>query len=153
MKAFSVPEVKPFMAGLLQGSLFADWELRQAELGLACRITLQGAANMEYLTEHDTAFLHWPEIQPKIRGLIQGGRTPSFMRLTLAYPADALPDANREWIDAFLLNLTFEKGRLTLVSGIAANAFSMDKEPDRLWDAFLPAYFAAHSVLLTEEVV
>ena len=67
MKAFSVPEVKPFMAGLLQGSLFADWELRQAELGLACRITLQGAANMEYLTEHDTAFLHWPEIQPKIR--------------------------------------------------------------------------------------
>ena len=42
---------------------------------------------------------------------------------------------------------------LALVSGIAANAFSMDKEPDRLWDAFLPAYFAAHSVLLTEEAV
>lgn len=154
MRSFSVTEIKPFMAGLLQGDLFTDWELRQAELGLACRITLQGNTNKDYFPDHTEEFLRWPDIQPRIRGLIQGGRTPSFMRLTLAYSGDQLSsDARRDWIDGFLLNLQYEKGILTLISCLAANTFSMDKDPERLWDAFIPGYFAKHSIFLQEDTV
>lgn len=151
MKAFTVTDVKSFMNGLLQGDLFSSWELRQAELGLACRITLQGAANRDYFPEREAEYLQWPEIQPKIKGLIQGGHTPSFMHLTLAYPREQFPEGNQDWIDAFLLNLSYEKKVLTLITGVAANTFSMNRDPERLWDAFIPKYFSERSIMLSED--
>lgn len=169
MKAFSVPEIKPFMAGLLQGQLFYGWQLRNAELGLISRIQIDGNLNADYWTEeerqkHPSPYLLWDEIQPKIRSLIQGGHTPSYMNITLAIPPARVPDIARDFIEAFLLNIRFDtanhpelaaasdsaksSGTLMLVTGLAAKSFTMDKTPERLWDEKIPAYFKAHNVML-----
>lgn len=169
MKAFSVPEVKPFMAGLLQGKLFHGWELRSAELGLMSRIEIQGGINGDYWTEEEkqsrtSPYLLWDEIQPKIRSLIQGGHTPSFMNITLAVPPSRVPDIAQDFVESFLINIRFEtgsrsdisappapksaSGTLIIVTGISARSFSMDKTPERLWDEKVPVYFKAHQILL-----
>ncbi|MCI8633761.1 MAG: hypothetical protein HFE64_09830 [Lachnospiraceae bacterium] len=169
MKAFSVPEIKPFMAGLLQGPLFYGWQLRSAELGLISRIQIDGNLNADYWTEeekqkHPSPYLLWDEIQPKIRALIQGGHTPSYMNITLAISPARVPDIARDFIEAFLLNIRFDtathpeltaapnkaqsSGTLMLVTGLAAKSFTMDKTPERLWDEKIPTYFKAHGVML-----
>lgn len=174
MKAFSVPEVKPFMAGLLQGQLFHGWELRSAELGLLSRIEIQGSVNPDYLTEEEkknrtSPYLLWDEIQPKVRALIQGGHTPSYMNITLAMPPSRVPDIAQDFVESFLINIRFDtgshpeisgqpaaqpalhsksSGSLLLVTGMSARSFSMDKTPERLWDEKIPAYFKAHKILI-----
>lgn len=177
MKAFSVPEVKPFMAGLLQGKLFHGWELRSAELGLMSRIEIQGSINSDYWTEEEKKrrtcpYLLWDEIQPKIRSLIQGGHTPSYMNITLAVPPSRVPDIVQDFVESFLINIRFEtgsrpdeampaasapapvsgqkpgSGTLIIVTGLSTKSFTMDKTPERLWDEKVPAYFKAHQILL-----
>lgn len=155
MKAFSVPEVKPFMTGLLSGDLFRGWELRNAELGLLSRIEIQGSINSDYWTDEEkknrtSPYLLWDEIQPKVRGLIQGGHTPSFMNITLAVPPSRVPDIAQDFVESFLINIRFEKGVLNLVTGVATKSFTMDKTPEHLWDEKVPVYFKAHQVLLTQ---
>lgn len=172
MKAFSVPEVKPFMAGLLQGQLFHGWELRSAELGLMSRIEIQGNINSDYFTEEEkqrrtSPYLLWDEIQPKIRALIQGGHTPSYMNITLAVSPSRVPDIAQDFVESFLINIRFDtgshpelqaapaavsgaknSGTLILVTGLSTKSFSMDKTPERLWDEKIPAYFKAHKILI-----
>lgn len=170
MKAFSVPEIKPFMAGLLQGQLFYGWQLRSAELGLMSRFQIEGNLNSDYWTEeekqkHPSPYLLWEEIQPKIRSLIQGGHTPSYMNITLAIAPTRVPDIAQDFVEAFLLNIRFDtashpeltgnpaaksqsSGTLMLVTGLAAKTFTLDKTPERLWDEKIPAYFKAHQILL-----
>lgn len=155
MKAFSVPEVKPFMAGLLQGQLFHGWQLRGAALGLISRIEIEGNVNSDYLTDEEkktrtSPYLLWEEIQPKIRGLIQGGHTPSSLNIILAVSPERVPDIAAPFVDSFLLNIRFEAGKLTLVTGLSTNTFSMDKTPEHLWDEKIPVYMKAHQILLTE---
>lgn len=155
MKAFSVPEVKPFMAGLLQGQLFHGWQLRNAELGLMSRIEIGGSLNSDYWTDEEKKartcpYLLWDEIQPKVRGLIQGGHTPSYLTITLAVSPERVPDIAASFVESFLLNIRFEAGKLTLVTGLSTNTFSMDKTPEHLWDEKIPVYMKAHQILLTE---
>ena len=157
MKAFSVPEVKPFMAGLLKGSLFHGWQLRSAELGLMSRIEIQGSINSAYWTEEEkkkrtSPYLLWDEIQPKICALVQGDHTPSFMNITLAVPPSRVPDIAQDFVESFLINIRFEKGVLTLITGVAAKSFTMDKTPEHLWDEKVPVYFKAYQILLSKEV-
>lgn len=143
------------MAGLLSGRLFHGWELRSAELGLMSRIEIQGSLNSDYWTEDEkkgrtSPYLLWDEIQPKVRSLIQGGHTPSYMNITLAVLPTRVPDIAQDFIESFLINIRFEKGALTLITGIATKSFTMDKTPERLWDEKVPVYFKAHQIALMQ---
>ena len=160
MQAFSIPEIKSFMAELLRGRLFHGWELRVAELGLMSRIEIQGSLNGDYWSEEErrqrtSPYLLWDEIQPKICVLIQGGQTPSYMNITLALPASRLPDVAGETIESFLVNIRYEshaaetsKPVLTIITGLSVKSFSLDKTPERLCDEKVSAYFKSRQIAL-----
>lgn len=150
MRAFRVEEIKPFMSGLLSGHLFDEWQFRGAELGLECKITLQQGVERAFIGETDRDFLIWPEIQPKIYMLIKGDKTPAYIRIALSLAPDLVPDGNRDWIEAYTVNIQYEKGVLSVTTGISDKTFSADKEPMRIWDLYIPEYFRKYNITLTE---
>ncbi len=150
MKSFTVSNIKPFMAGLLSGDLFSEWQFRGAELSVECKISFSPLAEHTYLPEHESDYLLWPEIQEKLFALIRGRQTPALLHLALAYPKELVPDAARDFIDAFTLNIQYEKGVLLLITAESDKAFSLDKEPGRIWDAYLPLLLSRKGVELSE---
>jgi len=164
MKAFTVTDIKVFMSGLLSGNLFQGWELRSLEAGLKYHLAISGKVNRAYLTEQESAaltsdYLLWDELQPKVRALIAGGHTPTTLTLVLAAPASLTSALPQESIEAFALNLKYEsvdasgqkaKPALTLITGVSAKGFSLDKTPERAWDELLPTYFASHGISISE---
>ena len=162
MKAFIVSDIRSFMSGLLSGNLFSGWELRAVDLGLAVRFHLDGKRNLSYLPENEreglSEYILWEEIQPKVRMLIQGGRTPSFMSLTMAIPPERLKDVSSDTVESYQLNVRFEPvqesgkagTRLLLVTGVANRTFSLDKNPERVWDSKVPEYFTKKGLPLQE---
>lgn len=163
MKTFTVTDVKPFMAGLLAGDLFAGWELRSLELSVLTYIEIDGRLNENYLTDEEkdnrtSSFILWDEIQQKVRALIAGGRTPSVMNLSLAYPAARESLSLSDSVTP-QLNIRFtsrmQEGKpvqnLTLYTAMSYATFSLDKTPERLWEEFVPTYFRGKNILLMEE--
>ena len=108
MKAFLISDIKVFMSGLLSGSLFKDWEFRSLDMGLLVRIHLDGKRNLTYLPEEQrdgqSEYIKWDEIQSKVRMLIQGGNTPSFMNLTMAIPPQRMKDIISDVVESYQLN-------------------------------------------------
>ena len=163
MKAFTVTDVKPFMAGLLTGDLFSSWELRNLELSVLSHIEIDGAVNESYLTEEEkqtrkSSFLLWEEVQQKVRSLIAGGRTPSSLKITFACPMAVkvleLPEGCMPQLNVRFA-AKYEEGKvlqsLTLYTAMSFATFSLDKTPERLWEEFVPTYFRGKNILLMEE--
>ena len=163
MKAFIVTDIRTFMAGLLNGTLFKSWEFRSLEAGLISHVSIDGKINRPYLTEEERNarqgnYLLWDEIQPKVKMLIQGGHTPSSLSLTMAIPPERITDAPADSVESYQLNIRFEttdesgnaRTRLMLVTGVSTKTFSMDKTPDRVWDQKVPEYFRIKGLLLVE---
>lgn len=150
MKAFEVGNIKEFMSELLAGSLFDDWEFRGAALGLETEIEIGAPANHAYLTDYEGDYLPWPLLKDKVYGLIKGKTRPSKLRLSLAIAPDKVPDGAFASIEAYVLNIQYEGGTITLVTAISEKAFSLDKEPTRIWDAYLPDYLADRNIELSE---
>lgn len=164
MKAFNVPEIKPFMQGLLSGNLFTAWQLRSLTLSVLTRIELDGAINGEYLTEEERKartcpYILWEEIQPKVRTLIAGGHTPTQMDIILAMDPAKVKDMNAEQVESLHLTIHYEtvheeggktSQKLTLVTGTSMKTFTLDKTPERTWDEAVPRFFQAKGILITE---
>ncbi len=163
MKAFTVTDVKPFMAGLLTGDLFSSWQLRSLELSVLSHIEIDGAINENYLSEEEkqnrqSPFLLWDEIQQKVRALIAGGRTPSSLKISLAFPdASRILELPEGWTPQLNIRFSarYEEGKalqsLTLYTAMSSTTFSLDKTPERLWEEFVPTYFRGKNILLMEE--
>lgn len=156
MKSFQLTEVKPFMAGLLSGDTFHDFLFSGAELGLNCRISFDGKPNAEFLEEEvpegaaPREFLRWDEVQDKLYDLIRGKKAPTFLKISLLFPPEKLPEAQRDWINGFVLNISYDKSGITLVTAVSSKSFATDREPDRIWDATLPKCLQQKGFTLTE---
>ncbi|MBO4886847.1 MAG: hypothetical protein J5589_00860 [Firmicutes bacterium] len=162
MKAFLIGDIKAFMSGLLSGTLFKDWEFRSLDMGLIVRIHLDGKRNLSYLPESErqdqTEYIHWDEIQSKVKLLIQGGSTPTFIHMTMAIPPQRMKDVVSDSVESYQLNIRFETvdesgkaaPRLTLITGVANRTFSMDKNPERVWDSKVPEYFTKKGLPIRE---
>ncbi|MBO6158635.1 MAG: hypothetical protein J6P72_05140 [Firmicutes bacterium] len=163
MKAFIVSDIKTFMNSMLNGKLFHRWQLRTMELGLISHISIDGKLNRNFLSEEESAsrtsdYIEWDEIQPKIKGLIQGKNSPSVLTMTLSLPPELVPGIQSDAIESYQLNIRYEvpagsedkKKRLVLITGISTKTFTMDKEPERAWDSLIPSYFEKRQLSIEE---
>ena len=157
MIALSIPDVKPFMSALLQNTLFDPWELRGCELNILTRYTISGVINRDYLNDQEAKLrseqthLLWRDVRKKIYELIRGGRTPTSMKLTLAFPKDQLTSFSTDSIESLLLNIQFDGGVLHLITGISMKAFSLDSSAEHMWDDYIPSFCKQHSIAYSLE--
>ena len=83
--------------------------------------------------------------------LIRGGRTPTSMRITLAFPKDQQASFSSNSVESLLLNIQFDGGVLQLITGISMKAFSLDKSVEHMWDEFIPSFCKQHSIAYSLE--
>ena len=155
MISYSVEDVKLFMNQLLRSPLFDDWELREAKLHTLCRYTINGSVNQAFLSDEEKesrehSYLLWEEMRPNMNHLIKGKRSPSLFHVVLAYPLSRIQEIQTDIVESLLLNIHFENGILTLITGTSLKTFSMDRSFEQYWDGFLPQFFAEHGILLTK---
>ncbi|GFI24481.1 hypothetical protein IMSAGC011_03282 [Lachnospiraceae bacterium] len=94
-------------------------------------------------TEKSTLFSYWKEIRPFCFQLIKGKRTPVSFKVVLhATPQliqkiAANPDCGvaANLIRCLVLNIRYDNGKVTCITGSAFTTFVMDKSVEKLWDA------------------
>ena len=140
--------IKAFMHAFLMTDTWDDWQLTGAELSLAVSWSIDGAVNRSFFAEEedsdnspDTAYMPWGQLRPAVLSLIRGNHTPSSFRFMLLPPA-ALSDDKDPSGSAIerVCRIRFAEGCLYAASAVTMKEFSLDKEPERLWDAALSRF-------------
>lgn len=95
--------------------------------------------------QKSTVFSYWSDIRPVCFQLIKGKKTPVSFKVVL-HAAPQLVEkiaANPECgvaanlIRSLILNIRYDNGKVTCVTGSAFTTFIMDKSVEKLWDAYV----------------
>ena len=155
MIGLSILDIKNFMAGILTGTMFDKFYLRDGEIQTFTEFHLGGYLNRPYfdseeweaLGERELCF--WSEVKPFAFQLIKGHKLP--VRFKLVFQ---LSDENTRWllerhqlpvriedIGGLFMNITYDHQKLICTSGVSYKTFIMDKTLEQCWDDTVCQYF------------
>lgn len=155
MILLNIFDIKDTMAHLLLKESFDVCLLEEACVTTFATMEIQGRRNMEWydleneeskLLEH----LYWREVKPFIYTYIKGKRTPSFFAISLKLTENEVQSVFEEqelyrMMKAqqtdVLLHFRFEKGKLSVITGISSRIFTMDKSIEFAWDNAVREFF------------
>ncbi len=145
MLTLALTQPAAFMSALLSSDTFDSFLLEEAQIRTAVSWQLDGRLNRDF---YDTevwddpdrrpySYISWKEIRSTCRDLIKGRRAPVHMQFVLMLPPEAAAKlvGNVPSLRALLLTVRGEGQELSLYSAADFSTFSMDKEPERTWDA------------------
>lgn len=92
-----------------------------------------------------TLFSYWSDIRPVCFQLIKGRKTPVSFKVVLHAAPEliekiaATPECQvaANLIRSLALNIRYDNGKVTCITGTAFTTFIMDKSVDKLWDAYI----------------
>jgi hypothetical protein len=137
MQSYDISNKKEFMSKLLKSHLFDSFEVREIILHTAFKMILEGKRNTDYFEQSQETsrplYLSWSEMQKNVYELIQGRRQPTYFKIILSTPLDKTLSLSEE-ADACYLNVQFKDNKLTCSTGISYKQFTLNQEPDKIWD-------------------
>lgn len=145
-----IKETKDFMRKLLTESLWDEWLLTEAVISCDVNYTIDGQVNREYYGEDEEnvpagQYVRWERIRPVALSLIRGKHTPLFFRFTLRPPQSVTGASDDTGIDRSV-RLCFREGALYAASAVSLREFTLDKEPERAWDAAFSHFLTEHGI-------
>lgn len=164
MIALQIPNVKSFMVKLFQQSEFHFFYVTEISIKTLCDFKINGKRNKDFYTLEEQEqkakypYILWEELKPFIFQLIKGNKTPLSFHIVFMLSEQNTTDiiqkyqaeASKSDEVNFYLNIRFEYGKLTLVSGIARKDFTLDKTIDRIWEEEIKS-FLKHCEIPFEE--
>lgn len=151
MTALQIKSTKNMMNLLLASEQFDAYEVEEASIVTFNTFQIDGHVVRDFYDTDELAegalpiFSSWKEVRPICFQLIKGKKPPVSMRIVLHAPAavvaviaaepDCGVDANL--IRSLALNIRYEGGVVTCVTGTAFTTFVMDKSVDALWDQYV----------------
>lgn len=148
MEIFEIDNHRNFMNALLMTDAYDMFLLKEAVIRTGNTVTVDGAENKEFYgndmdireLESPYGYAPWQKMRPFIAGLIKGKRTPLMMHIILylnpELAVNILSESGRS-VDYLIFNIRFGEGMLKITTGVAYKEFTLDKEADRLWDAYV----------------
>ena len=155
MIALEIKGTKNIMNSLLRSEQFDSFLVEEAVITTFSTFHIDGHLVKEFYSSEEfeelesnqksTVFSCWNDIRPICFQLIKGKKTPVSFKVVL-YAAPQLVEeiaANPECgvaanlIRSLVLNIRYDNGKVTCVTGSAFTTFVMDKSVDRLWDAYV----------------
>ncbi len=158
MTALEIKITKNFMNALLVSEQFDTFLVEEVSITTFNTFQIDGHIVKDFYTNEEIeaagsvlpVFSSWKDIRPVCFQLIKGKKTPVSFRVILhASPAlieqiasqpDCGVDANL--IRSLALNIRYDKGRVTCVTGTAFTTFIMDKSVDTLWDQYIRGFLS-----------
>ncbi len=154
MKALSVKNTKELMSLLLTGEAFDLFFTEKCTLTTFMTYEINGAVKKGYFSaeeekllaaEYETGYVLWKRVKPVIFSAVKGDRPPLSFNIVL-HAGDNYMKRLKERTDlgeaadaliALTLNIRFENGNLTLMTGSSYSTFVVSRVIDDIWDSDL----------------
>lgn len=164
MIGLSVLDIKNFMAGILTGTMFDKFYLRDGEIQTFTEFHLGGYLNRPYFDSEEWDALAgrklclWSEVKPFAFQLIKGHKLP--VRFKFVFQ---LSDENTRWLlerhhlpvnsedmGGLFMNITYDHEKLVCTSGVSYKTFVMDKTLEQCWDDTVFQYFKQNHITVEQ---
>lgn len=164
MIGLSVLDIKNFMAGILTGTMFDKFYLRDGEIQTFTEFHLGGYLNRPYFDSEEWEALAgrrlclWSEVKPFAFQLIKGHKLP--VRFKFVFQ---LSDENTRWLlerhhlpvnpedmGGLFMNITYDHEKLVCTSGVSYKTFVMNKTLEQCWDDTVCQYFKQNQITVEQ---
>lgn len=154
MTALQIKITKDFMNALLLSERFDAFLVEEASVTTFNTFHIDGHIVSEFFDSEERGQLPrlsaWKDIRPVCLQLIRGRRSPVSLRITLQAPpslierlaADESCEVDAGLIRSLVLNIRYDSGKVTCVTGSSFTTFVMDKTADKVWDAYIRKFFS-----------
>jgi hypothetical protein len=160
MIALEIKKTKNFMNLLLASDHFDGFLVEDATITTFNTFTIDGHIVREFYTDEELeelaaignalVFSSWQEIRPICFNLIKGKKTPVSFKvilhaskeLTAKIAANPACGVAANLIRSLVLNIKYDNGKVTCITGTAFTTFIMDKTLERLWDTYIKSMFS-----------
>lgn len=157
MIALQITNTKQIMNALLVSESFDTFQMEEVTITTYNTFHMDGHIVKEFYSAEELdssadtfpVFSSWKDIKPICFQLIKGKRTPVSFRFILHAAPNVISEiANDEscevtenLIRSLLLNIRYENGHVTCITGTSFTTFLMDKSVEQLWDKYVRKLF------------
>lgn len=165
MVALKIEEQKNFTAGLFIGDMFDSFLVREAQIVTFNSFSIDGRVRQGYYSDEELEenrieeFSSWKAIKPFCFSLIKGKRLPESFKIVFMLSPEVrekfvsarVPGMAQDQVGGLYLNICYENGEMTCVTGISLNIFTMDKTLEREWDESVKQFFKKREIPFVEK--
>lgn len=155
MTALELKVTKNIMNSLLVSDQFDSFLVEEAMITTFNTFHIDGHLVKDFYTSEEleelarekksVLFSYWSDIRPICFQLIKGKKTPVSFKVVLHAAPEliekiaATPECQvaANLIRSLALNIRYDNGKVTCITGTAFTTFIMDKSVDNLWDAYI----------------
>lgn len=155
MTSIELKDIKSFMSKLLVKDTYDKLLVSEITLTTGNTYTMNGQINKSFYTEDelnalpDKEYATWESFRPTCFSLIKGSKTPAFFKIIFLLPKDVVEDLLKSNsldysladIKALFINLKYQDGKLTCVTGTSLAIFTLDKSLENAFDRFVSTLF------------
>jgi hypothetical protein len=160
MIALEIKNTKNFMNSLLVSKQFDDFLVEEVVITTFNTFTIDGHIVRDFYNHEElenllsegksTDFSGWNDIRPICFDLIKGKKTPVSFKVTFLASNELIEKiaANPECgvaanlIRSLVINIRYDNGKVTCITGTSFTTFIMDKSTEKLWDGYVKQLFS-----------
>lgn len=154
MKSFPVENIKEFMNDLLMQEKFDSFYLFEARVKTALDYYINGKIQYDFYDGADeekptTEYFEWKNIKQTVFDFIKGNKLPLRFKIVLMFNRENierliemnnLPMTAND-VGSLFMNIIYEDGALSVITGASMKMFTMDKSLEHLWDDTVEKYY------------
>ena len=156
MIAEQITNVKNFMAKLLLDSAFDEFLVNEISITTYNTFEIDGHIQKDFFSEEELSTLpdshlsKWATLRPFCYSIIKGNKTPIRFRMIFAMPRDRISALLTEHqltfsiedVNELFLNIKYENGALSCVTGTSLKIFTMDKSLEKAFDSYISNFIS-----------
>lgn len=159
MTALQIKITRNFMNALLISEQFDSFLVEEVSITTFNTFHIDGHIVKEFYTREELEdakdslpeFSQWKDIRPICFQLIKGKKTPVSFRVVLHASQELIHTIAQDpscgvapdLIRSLALNIRYDNGQVTCVTGTAFTTFLMDKSADILWDKYIRSFLVS----------
>lgn len=147
MQLYEINDIKKLTTELFVNNTFNHFSFIEGTCSTYANFSISGKVNTDYYDgDSDASFFEyaiWEQMKPVFFQIIKGKRLPLQFKITLALSDDS------DVVKTRLINIRYEAGKLSIVTGISYKTFSMDKSHEKLWDDYISSFLVQNDISFT----
>ncbi len=152
------------MAKLLVSDVFDIFRLQEANLITAVTYNISGRIRPDFYPSEEREnlseeFISWSDMRPRLFELIKGKNAPVSFRMTLSLENDEMlalmakesPEGHSDALRALVINIRFENGAVSIITGTSYDSFVLDKSEEQIWDKAFVKFLSSKGIEFTPQ--
>lgn len=161
MTALRIHDVKSFMSSLLVHNIFDQFLLTELEILTFNHFSIDGRLNLDWYNQEELedlgsrSYSTWKETKPFAYQLIKGNKTPHSFKIVFLLGFEQLSSLlldsqitmQSQDVNGLFINVKFENGTLSLITGTSLRMFTLDKTLEHEWDVWVQSFLKQQQIV------